>query len=135
MRRRAYVSRQSRFFQRTCQLDKGYTSVQGQDAYSHLVLSERSSFVAANDSGAPQSLDSLEMLDEAVLARHFVGCQSEADSHGGHQSLGDIGDYYTDEEPYRVHPAVAYSLGQREEQHSQENGPARYQFHKPVDLS
>lgn len=95
-------------------------------AYGHFILGERSRFVAANNSCASKSLDSLEMFHHAILARHFVGCQCETDGHSGDQSLRHVGDDDTEKERDRIDPSVSHRDGQSEEQHPEEDGPARY---------
>lgn len=100
--------------------------IQWRYAYGHFILSEGPRFVAANNSGASQGLDSLEMFHHTIFARHFVRRQREANGHSGYQSLRHVGNNDAEQERDWIDPSVSHSGGQSEEQHPEEYCPARY---------
>lgn len=58
----------------------------------HSVLSQRSRFVRANGGRRTKGFHGLEILYQAVLARHSFRRKSEAHSYGGDETLGYVGD-------------------------------------------
>ena len=59
--------------------------------HGHPVLGQGSGLIRADGGGGAQSLDSLQVLDEAVLAGHSLGGEGETDSDSSQETLGDIG--------------------------------------------
>lgn len=101
-------------------------------AYGHLVLRQRAGLVAADNRGAAERLDSLEVLHETVLAGHPLGGERQTDCDRGDETLGHVRDDNPDEKDHRVYPVVAHRYRHSEEGHTEENRPARYVTHESV---
>lgn len=94
-------------------------------SYGHLILRESASLIAADNGGASQGLDSLEILHQAILTGHLLGGQGQADRHRGDNALRHVGHDNTDQKHHRVDPVVAHHYGHNEERNAQEDGPTR----------
>ena len=88
----------------------------------HPVLGERASLVRADGGRRAEGLDGLQVLDQAVLAGHALGRQSETHGDGSEQTFGYVGHDDTDEEDDGIEPLVAERKSDDEESHSQEHG-------------
>ena len=85
--------------------------------------------------GGRKGIDCWGYLDEAVLAGHALGGESEADSDGGQETFGDVGDDDADEEDDGVQPLVSEQEGDDEESDAEEDGHAGDQVDEVGDLA
>ena len=77
----------------------------------HSVLGQGASLVRADGGGGSQGLDSLQILDQAVLGCHPLGGQGQAHGDGGQKTLGDVGDNDTNQEDVGIEPVVTKDVG------------------------
>merc|ERR1712110_1208502 len=87
----------------------------------HPVLGEGSGLVGADAGGGAKGLHRLQILHKAVLARHPLGSQGEADGDSGKETLGHIGHNYTNEEDDGIEPVIAKDEGNDEEGHTKKD--------------
>lgn len=81
-----------------------------------------------------RSLDSLEILYQAILVGHPLGGQGQADRHRGDNALRHVRHDDADQKHDRVDPIVAHRYGYAEKRDAQKDGPARDHFHKDESL-
>jgi len=94
-------------------------------SYGHLILRESAGLVAADNGSASQSLDSLEIFHQAILADHLLSGQGQTDHHRGDNALRHVGHDNADQKYHRVDPVVAHRYGHDKERNTQEDGPTR----------
>merc|ERR1719341_1773209 len=92
--------------------------------HGHPVLGEGARLVGADAGGGAEGLDGLQVLHEAVLARHPLGGQRQADGDGGKKTFGHVGHDDADQEDDGVEPVVAEDEGDDEEGDTEEDSNA-----------
>lgn len=89
---------------------------------SHSVLSQCSRLVWADSWGGSKRLDSLQILDQAVLGSHSLGSESQADGDSGQQTFWHVSDNDTNEEDDSIKPVVAENESDDEEGDAKKDG-------------
>lgn len=101
---------------------------------SHSVLSQCSRLVRADSWGGSERLDSLQILDQAVLGRHSLGSESQTHGDSGQQAFWHVSDNDTNEEDDCIKPVVAQNESNDEEGDAKEDGHTGDNVNKMFNL-